>query len=279
MTGEAAALAVPRGWRIAFHAMLSLLALAVILPLAIVLGAAFKPASEMFSAQPWPDTPTLANFRAILTETEFALYAWNSLATTVLRVLGQLFIALCAAYAFARFEFRGRDLLFVFVLGAMLIPHQLTVVPTYILIAWLGWFDTWTALIVPNLATPFGALLIRQHLLSIPKPMFEAAALDGAGHFRILWDIALPMLLPVMSALAIVLFLECWNEYFWPLLVAPDPASRTLQVGLRSLLDEDYANYGALMAGVTLASLPALCLFALLHRRIMQAMAHSGVNG
>ena len=271
--------AVPLYWRLAFHAGLVVLSLAVLVPLAVVLGAAFKPSSEMFSMRPWPLEPTFDNFRAVLFETPFATYAWNSIATTVLRVVGQLVIALLAAYAFARWEFPGRNLLFALVLGAMLIPHQLTVVPTYVLIARLGWFDTWAALIVPNLATPFGAFLIRQHLLSIPKSLFEAAALDGAGHFRILTAIALPMILPVMSALAVVLFLECWNEYFWPLLVAPAPESRTLQVGLRALLDEDYSNYGALMAGVTLASLPALALFALLHGRIMQAMADTGVNG
>ena len=206
--------AVPLYWRLAFHAGLVVLSLAVLVPLAVVLGAAFKPSSEMFSMRPWPLEPTFDNFRAVLFETPFATYAWNSIATTVLRVVGQLVIALLAAYAFARWEFPGRNLLFALVLGAMLIPHQLTVVPTYVLIARLGWFDTWAALIVPNLATPFGAFLIRQHLLSIPKSLFEAAALDGAGHFRILTAIALPMILPVMSALAVVLFLGVLERVF-----------------------------------------------------------------
>jgi ABC-type glycerol-3-phosphate transport system permease component len=274
-----AAFGVPRFWRIVFHIALILLSLSVLLPLAVVLGAAFKPAAEVFDLRPWPLHPTMENFRTILFETRFLTYLGNSAGTAILRVSGQLIIALLTAYAFARWEFPGRGVLFAFILGAMLIPHQLTVIPTYILVADLGWFDSWLGLIVPNLATPFGAFLLRQHMLSFPKALLEAADLDGAGPFRTLWQIVVPNIWPALSALAIVLFIECWNEYFWPLLVAPSPNARTLQVGLRAFLDENYSDYGALMAGVTLASLPALALFAILHRRMMRAFTQSGLTG
>ncbi|SDR60268.1 carbohydrate ABC transporter membrane protein 2, CUT1 family [Rhizobiales bacterium GAS191] len=266
-------------WRAFAHLALVILSIVVLVPMLVVLGAAFKPEAEMFELAPWPSHPTLDNFRTILIETPFLTYLGNSAGTTALRVGGQLIIATLAAYGFARWSFPGRDLCFAVVLGAMMIPHQLTVIPTYMLISKLGWLDSWTGLIVPNLATPFGAFLLRQHFLSFPPALYEAAELDGAGHLRTLWHIVIPMMAPALSALAIVLFIECWNEYFWPLLVAPSPDSRTLQVGLRAFLEEQYSNYGALMAGVTLASLPALAVFLALHRRVIQAFVNSGLTG
>lgn len=268
-----------RPWRVVAHLILLVLALAVLMPMAVVVGTAFKPQAEIFQLTPWPKNPTLANFQAIFRETSFLLYLGNSVGTTVLRVLGQIVIATMTAYAFARWEFLGREALFAIILGAMMIPHLLTIVPTYILMSDLGWIDTWQGLIVPNLATPFGAFLLRQHFKAFPRALFEAAELDGAGAWQILWRIVVPMMGAALSALAIVLFIETWNEYFWPLLIATSPQSRTVQVGLRAFLEEEYTNYGALMAGVTLASLPAFGLFLLLQRRVMQAFASAGLKG
>lgn len=274
-----APLSLPTPWRWVAHLLLVLLCGSVVLPMAIVVGTAFKPPDEVFDLMPWPRQPTLENFRTILFETPFLTYLGNSAGTTLLRVAGQLTVAVLAAYGFARWRFPGRDALFALVLGAMMIPHTLTVVPTYVLLSDLGWLDSWTGLIVPNLAAPFGAFLLRQHFLTFPDSLFEAAALDGAGPLRTLWDIVLPTMGPALSALAIILFIECWNEYFWPLLVAPSPDVRTLQVGLRAFLEEEYSNYGALMAGVTLASLPAFALFMVLHRRVMQAFMQGAMTG
>ena len=272
-------LPLPPAARAGAHILLLTLGLAVLAPMLMVLGTAFKGAGEAFSPVPWPLDPTFANFRTVLVETPFLTYLGNSVATTFLRVAGQLLFALLAAYAFARWRFAGRDFLFALVLGAMMIPHQLTVIPIYRLIADLGWFDSWAGLVVPNLAAPFGAFLLRQHLLSFPPSLYEAAELDGAGPLRALWHVVVPALRPALAALAIFLFIECWNEYFWPLLVAPSPEARTLQVGMRAFLEEEYANYGALMAGVTLAGLPALVFFLALQRQVMQTFTSSGLTG
>lgn len=269
-----------RSWRLVGHLVLLACCLAVAAPVAVVLATALKSPSEVFQPSLWPDAPTFDNFATLFGKARFADYLWNSVGTTVLRVSGQLTLALLAAWAFARFAFRGRDTVFALVLGAMMIPHLLTMIPVYILMARLGWFDTWAALIVPNLAMPFAVFLLRQHMLAFPRDLLDAAEMDGAGPWRALWKVVVPNLAPALSALTIILFVECWNEYFWPLLVTETEASRTLQMGLREFLESDgYSDFGAMMAGVTLASIPAVALFLILQRRVMDTFVASGLKG
>jgi multiple sugar transport system permease protein/sn-glycerol 3-phosphate transport system permease protein len=268
-----------RPWRVAGHIFCLALCLSVIAPLALVLGTAFKPANEIYDLTPWPRNPTFENFVKLVEETEFVLYLWNSLATTFLRVLGQLAIAVLAAYAFARWRFTGSTFVFALTLGAMMIPHQLVMIPIYIMIAELDWFDTWAALIIPNLAMPFAVFLLRQHMMSFPKDLLDAAEMDGAGPFTALWRVMLPNLGPALAALTIVLSIDCWNEYFWPLLVTDSPGSRTVQIGIRQFLEENFEDFGALMAGVTVASVPVLAVFFVLQRRIMETFVASGLKG
>jgi ABC-type glycerol-3-phosphate transport system permease component len=274
-----APIAFGRPWRVAGHIVCLALCLSVVAPLMLVLGTAFKPANEIYDLTPWPRNPTFANFVTLMRETEFVLYMWNSVATTFLRVLGQLAIAVLAAYAFARWRFTGSTLVFALTLGAMMIPHQLVMIPIYIMIADLDWFDTWAALIVPNLAMPFAVFLLRQHMMAFPKDLLDAAEMDGAGALTALWRVMLPNLGPALAALTIVLSIDCWNEYFWPLLVTDSPGSRTVQIGIRQFLEENFEDFGALMAGVTVASVPVLAVFFLLQRRIMETFVASGLKG
>lgn len=268
-----------RPWRVVFHIICLALCLSVLVPMALVVGTAFKPANEIYDLSPWPAQPTLANFARLFGETDFLVYMWNSLATTFLRVVAQLAIAILAAYAFARWHFTGSTLIFALTLGAMMIPHQLVMIPIYIMIADLGWFDTWAALIIPNLAMPFAVFLLRQHMMSFPKELLDAAEMDGAGPLTALWRIMLPNLGPALAALTIVLSIDCWNEYFWPMLVIDSPGARTVQLGIREFLEENFEDFGALMAGVTIASLPVLLVFFILQRRIMETFVASGLKG
>jgi multiple sugar transport system permease protein/sn-glycerol 3-phosphate transport system permease protein len=187
-------------------------------------------------------------------------------------------LAIPAAYAFARWTFRGREVLFGLVLASMLVSHILTMLPVYILLADLGWLDTWAAIVVPNLAFPLGVFLLRQHMLAFPPALIRAAIVDGAGNWRILWRVMLPNLLPALAGLAIVAFIESWNEYFWPLLVTHSEGMATLQIGLHHAADAEGIKYGPLMAGVTIASLPALIVFFLLQRLVMNTFLNAGVK-
>ena len=176
-------------------------------------------------------------------------------------------------------SFRGRDTLFTLVIGAMMIPQVLTMLPIYIMMAQLGWFDTWWALIVPNLATPIAVFLLRQHIMSFPTELMDAAEMDGAGHWTTLWRVIVPNLGPALAALTIIIFIESWNEYFWPLLVTESPQSRTIQIGLREFLQEGMSDYGALMAGIIVASIPAIAVFLFFQRRVMDTFVSSGLKG
>jgi ABC-type glycerol-3-phosphate transport system permease component len=266
------------GLRLLGHAVTIALCLVIILPMLLVVGTAFKPAGEIYSINPWPVQPTLENFARVF-DASFGVYLWNSLGTTIIRVSGQIVLAVFAAYGLTRWEFAGRNAVFALVLGALMVPHMLTMIPIYLMISKLGWFDSWTALIIPNLAFPFGVFLLRQHMLSFPKDLLEAAAIDGAGPFKVLWSIVVPNLWPALAALVIVGFVETWNEYFWPLLVTDSDHARTIQLGIRRFLESDGGeSYGPLMAGVTLASLPVLALFFVLQRRVMDTFVSSGLK-
>jgi multiple sugar transport system permease protein/sn-glycerol 3-phosphate transport system permease protein len=262
------------------HIVLAVLAVSVLMPLFLVVSASFKPPPEIYGGYPWPVSPTTDNYLRVFDKVPFGLYLWNSFATTALRVGGQLVIAFFAAYAFARYEFPGRATIFALILAAMMIPHQMVFLPLYLLISDMGWFDTWTALIVPNLAMPLAVFLLRQHLLSFPRELYDAAAIDGAGDLLTMWHVVLPNVKPVLAALTIVLFVDCWNEYFWPLLVTESPNSMTAQIGIRRFMDAERGDeIGPLMAGVVLVSLPVLIAFVLFQRQIMQTFVSVGIKG
>lgn len=273
-------LTLSRPWAVAGQILLLVISLSIVVPLLLVVFTSFKQPSEIYSGYPWPVSPTLDNYVDIFDKLPFGQYIWNSVATTVLRVVGQLALALLAAYAFARFNFPGRGILFALVLAAMMIPHQLTFLPIYLLVTNLGWFDTWTALIVPNLAMPLAVFLLRQHLLAFPRELYDAASMDGASELRILWSVLLPNLKPVMAALTIVLFVDCWNEYFWPLVVTETENAMTAQIGVSRFLDAERGDeLGPLMAAMTIVSLPALAVFFFFQRQIVQTFVSVGIKG
>jgi len=257
-----------------------LLCVSVLVPLLVMLGTAFKPNAEMYLPAPWPVNPTLENFERLFDQLPFALQLFNSSVNAIIRVFGQVFTSVLAAYAFARWRFPGRDILFFAVIGAMMVPHQLTMVPIYLLIVNLGWYDTLAALIIPNLVAPFGIFLLRQHFLSLPKELFDAAAVDGASSLQTLWHVSLPLLKPAIGALAIVFFIESWNEYFWPLLVTETARSATVQMGLRQYIDlESSSDFGPLMAGMLIATLPVLAVFFFFQRQVFETFAQTGLKG
>jgi ABC-type glycerol-3-phosphate transport system permease component len=263
--------------RIVGHVLTLLLCACIVAPLVLTVFIGFKPPEEIYSPIPWPLRPTLQNFTNAL-RGPFLVYFWNSTGTTVIRVAAQMALAIPAAYAFARWTFRGRDVLFGLVLASTMVSHILTMLPIYILLADLGWLDTWAAIIVPNLAFPVGVFLMRQHMLAFPRALIHAAIVDGAGNWRILWKVMVPNLLPAIAGLAIVAFIESWNEYFWPLLVTNSDAMATLPIGLHHASDGESIQYGPLMAGVALASLPALLVFFLLQRLVMNTFLAAGLK-
>lgn len=264
------------------HGCIVLIILALLLPVLWMISTSFKRPTDLFAPGLGllPPRPVLTNY--VLAWSSYLLPTWflNSLVTALCITAGQLVTSALAAYGFARFPFPGRRFCFLAVLGAMIVPFQVTMIPNYILIANLGLLNTWGAVILPNLPSAFGIFLLRQFFLTLPQELFDAASLDGAGIWQTFWRVVLPLSRAPLGALAIYLFLGAWNAYFWPLLVLSQPESHTLPIGLRSFLDDELGiQWGQLMAAATLASLPALVAYVAAQRQIISSFVMTGIKG
>lgn len=203
---------------------------------------------------------------------------FNSLFVSLTYTCVSLLVCTMAAYAFAKFEFKGRDTIFAIFLLSMMIPYHATVIPLFKMMAAFGWLNTYKALIFPNLAYPFAIFLMRQNMLAFPNALIEAARIDGAGEWRIFFRIVLPSMKPALAATAIFLFMYQWNSFLWPLIAVSSTDMYTFPVALSSLFGLSRIDYGQVMAGVTLATVPIIVFFLSLQRHFISGMLGSGVK-
>jgi multiple sugar transport system permease protein len=222
--------------------------------------------------------PTLYNFVKILREDYFGRYLLNSTIVSVCSVLGNLFFCSLVAYAFARKQFRMKELLFSLVLSTMMIPPQVTIIPTFILMRKLNLINTYWALILPNLVTPFGIFLMRQYFEQLPTELDQAARMDGAGDFRIFCNILLPLSKPALSVLGINTFVLTWNDVFYPLILTTSREMRTVQIGLALYQKLNVFTWPTLMAASTIAGLPIIIVFLIFEKRIISGILEGAIK-
>jgi ABC-type glycerol-3-phosphate transport system permease component len=204
----------------------------------------------------------------------------NSLVVSGTFTLLVLFFCSLGGYGFAKFRFPGREILFMLMLATMMIPNVLGIIPSFMLMRWLGWFDTWYPLIIPGIANAFGFFWMRQYIeSSVPTDLMDSARIDGAHEFRIYWNIVLPIIKPALGALAILTFLGKWNEYFWPLLILKNTALFTIPIGLASLRNLYGQEIGVQMLGATIAIVPMMIIFFLSARQFMSGLTAGAVKG
>jgi sn-glycerol 3-phosphate transport system permease protein len=269
-------------WRVLAYIALGLAVLLVGLPMYWMLLAAFKTNQEIFTAPPtWiPLAPTLQNFPAAWNQAPFGHFYINSIIYTVVSGGVKLLQAIFCAYAFAYLRFPYKNVLFVLLLVALMIPEEFTVLPNFLTLAALGWTDTYQGLLLPGFVSAFGTFLLRQHFLSLPREVLDAGRVDGAGHLRTLWDIVLPMSRPVVATLILLTVVQRWNDYLWPLIVTNSTEMRTLSVGIALLFaKETGTQWGLVMAGTLFVVLPVLILFLVLQRHIVEGIAAGAVKG
>jgi sn-glycerol 3-phosphate transport system permease protein len=257
--------------------------LAMVLPLLWIVLTAFKERNEVFSLVPqWlPARPTFNNFLGVLDAMPFWRYYWNTLVVAFGLLGVQLMTITLAAYAFARMEFWGRDVLFILLLVQLMIAPQSTVIQNYLTLSGLGLLDTRLGIMAPYLASAFGTFLLRQTFKSIPKELEEAASLDGCGGFRFLAHIAVPLAVPGYLAFALVSLTYHWNEFFWPLVITETSKARTLTLGLGIFAQtaEGSADWTMLMAATLMVvAVPVLC-FLIFQRRFINSFMQSGLGG
>ena len=271
----------PRAWKAIINGVLIGVAAVVLFPLLWMVSVSFMQPGEA-SAFPPPLLPahaTLANYHELFARAGMGRYLFNSLLIASAITLLSLAFNLSAGYAFAKLQFSGRERIFQVLLGALVVPAQVTMIPLFLLMKWLHLVNSYGGVIAPALASVFGIFLVRQYARSIPDELLEAARLDGAGEWRIFLRIVLPLLKPIVVTLAIFTFLGSWNDFMWPLIVLSDQGSLTAPVALAALSREHVQDNELMMAGSVVTILPVLILFLVLQRHYIQGLMLGGVKG
>lgn len=263
------------------YGLLLLCTAITLLPYAWMLSSSFKPTVEIFSgtAQLIPSHPILDNYINAMTRQPVARAIFNSILVAGIETFAVVITSVFTAYPFARLRFPGRDILFLLILGTMMIPSQVTMIPTFILMKWFGWIDTYQGLIVPRIMAPLGIFLMRQFLQSLPKELEEAARIDGCSRLKTLTHVLLPLTGPAVATLAIFTFTASWNEFFWPLLVVQSTEMWTIQLLIAQLKAAEVTDWGMVMAIVSLSVLPTVLIYVMLQRYFVKGIAMSGLKG
>lgn len=260
------------------HAVMIPLALVSLFPVWWMFATSLRPENEIYSSLPWPASPTLANYAYAVDAIPVAAMLTNTAIYSVLATVAQVLTAVLAAWAFARWRFAFDKALFALVALTWLVPFQVVMIPNYILVSRLGLVDTIAALILPNTVSAFAILLLVQAMRSFPTEIVEAAEIDGAGHWRVLWRVVVPNLRAPLAALSILLFISTWNDYFWPLLLTRTENSTVIQIGIQMFLTEEGNQWGPLMAISSLACLPVLVLYVVLQRQVIDSFVKAGLR-
>lgn len=269
-----------QAFRIVLYLTLTTVSLAMVFPFAWMILTSLKTQPESILVPPrlLPRTPQWINYLQVWRQIPLLRYFLNTLIVTLLSLLGVLMTSALAAFAFAFRNFRGRDLTFMGLLGMMMIPQPVYLVPAYVILAKLGWLDTFLALIVPWTVNIFSIFLLRQHFKTVPWSLYEAARMDGAGDLRFLWHILLPLSRPVLVTISLFSVIGSWNSFLWPLIVTNSDRVRPLQVGLAYFSQEQGSFWPQLMAASTLAILPLVILYLLAQRQITESFVASGLK-
>jgi ABC-type glycerol-3-phosphate transport system permease component len=264
------------------HGILILASLVIGLPFLWMITTAIKSPAEVYIFPPvlWPETIRFDNFVTAWRSAPFGRFYINSIITATTGVVLEVGIAALSAYAFARLRYKYRDLLFMVLLAAMMIPGQVALIPNYVVLKHLGWINKYAGIVIPHVSSVFGAFLLRQYFLTIPDSLYDAAEMDGLGHVRTLFYIALPLARPVVGTLTLYLFIAKWNSYLWPLIITNTQDMRTLPVGLAMLRQAEYAiGPEHLMAASIFVLVPVLVVFFIAQKQLIEGIAAGAVKG
>lgn len=267
------------GRSVLLHVVMVLGALAMFFPFYWTLVTSFSPGSGLSSTpQLVPAEPGIDAYVQLFSDLPFARVVGNSLLLAVITTLVQLFTSATAAYAFSRLPFRGRTVVFGIYLATMMIPLQVLVVPLFAELRAFGLVDTYLGALLPTFAAAFGIFLLRQAMNQVPVELDEAAALDGAGHFRIFWTVILPNIRPALATLAVFAFMGSWNSFLWPLVVLRSPELQTLPVALAGLQGQYTTQWDIVMAGSVISILPMLAIYLFAQKYVIQGVANTGLK-
>jgi multiple sugar transport system permease protein len=273
----------PRRGRLPFsgwHLVLAPIALVMLLPLVwmVILSLETRPEASSFPPVLFPSGLHFGNYSTAWHAVPFGDFFLNSLAYSAATVAGNLLFCSLAAYAFARLKFFGRDVLFVVLLATLMVPFQVLLIPTFLIVKHLGMVDSVGGLIMPNLCSAFGIFMLRQFFRTLPIELEEAARIDGTSHLGILFKIVLPLSLPALATLAIIQFMWSWNDFLWPLIIIDTGTHAPLQLGLSTLQGAHFTQWNLLMAGTVMSQIPMLAAFLVAQRWFIRSVAFTGIK-
>ncbi len=263
------------------HGALAVVGVIVAVPLYWTVKSALTSNAEIFAApvQWLPTSLQVRNFGDALSAAPFDVYFRNSTIVAVAVTLTTLLSSALAGYGFAKFRFPGRNLLFVVVLTAMMVPFQAIMIPLFVLVRGLHWLNSFAGLIIPGAVSGFGIFLMRQFISTLPDALCEAARIDGCGELRLFVSIVVPLSRPALAALAVLTFLASWNNFLWPLIVVQNTAYFTVPLGLVQFRGSNYTNYTQMLAVALVAALPIVIIYLAMQRQIISTFATSGIKG
>jgi len=264
------------------HIILLVLGVLMIVPFIWMISTSLKSYSEVYVYPPTliPEELKLENFIRAWNAAPFARFFINSIFVTISITFGQVLTGILAGYAFARLNFKGKNYVFLLFLSTLMIPRQVILIPVYVIISKIGWVDTYQALIFPFIASAFSVFLLRQHFLSIPKELEEAAIIDGCSKLKFIFKILVPLSKPAIAAVTLFSFRAAWNQYLWPLIVINSEKMRTLQIGLRYFVSQGGGNseWHYLMALSLIVMLPVLIVFLSSQKYFIRGIASTGLK-
>lgn len=265
----------------ALYALLIAGALLMLFPFAWMVSTSLKPDQELFVTPPrlLPSPFRPDNYARVAEMFPLGRFLLNSLVVAIVSTTLQILTSAMAAYAFARLRFRGRDLLFFAYLATLMVPIQVTIVPLFVEMRFLGFVNSYPGLILPGIASAFGTFLLRQAFLSLPHELEEAAFIDGASHLTVFRRIVLPLSRPALAAFTVFAFMASWNSFLWPLVVTSSQDLMTLPVGLSNLHGQYATAWNLVMAGATISVIPIIAVYALAQRHVIRGVALSGLKG
>lgn len=263
------------------YALLTLGAITMLIPFVWMLSTSIKSSGETMQMPPvWiPDEPKFGNYIEAWNAAPFGRYFLNSVLVTVLSTAGELITTILAAFAFAKMEFYGKNILFTILIATMMVPGELLIIPNFVTLSNFGLINTYAALIVPWLASIFSVFALRQTFQGVPNELYYAAKVDGSSDFRFLWSIMVPLGKSSIVAIAILKIIGSWNSFMWPLIVTNDTELRTLPVGLQAFTTEAGTRFELLMAASTIVIIPMVIIYIFLQKQIIAGISKSGLKG
>lgn len=259
----------------------ALIGIAFISPLIVGVLFSFQSDNElgMYPLKLISENPTLENYIAVFQKVPLLTYLKNSFVMCVIAITSQIILATLAAYGFVFFDFPGKNLLFTLILSTMMIPGEVVVITNFITIQNMGLTNSYLGLVLPSMISGTAVFLMRQYFMTLPRDYKEAATIDGCGDMRFLFQVALPLSVPTVASLAVYLFVQIYNQFFWPLLVTDTAEWRTVQIGISFLVTGDIVSYGRILAGATIAIIPSVLVYIFGQDYIIKGMTSGGIKG